>query len=148
MDLTEYLLPVSGEVQLFLGSIVLGMPLGMLFDCFRLLRAAIPHHAVIIFAEDMLFMLLSALMLECYGVMCAGGAVRWYFAAGALTGFLLYLVTVGMVTGCLMRRLRRITVKTLSALRRNSRRIVKFIYSRFMKYRKNCQDIEKMTENT
>ncbi|MBR5371561.1 MAG: spore cortex biosynthesis protein YabQ [Oscillospiraceae bacterium] len=130
-------------MQLFLWSILLGVPLGMLYDCFRLLRTAIPHHGIMVFAEDTLFMLLSALMLECYGVMCARGAVRYYYAAGALAGFSMYLLTVGAVTRRLMHRSRRIIVKILRGMVRISRQIAKNLHGIIRKSHKTAKTAKK-----
>lgn len=91
----------------FLGSFLLGLPIGLLLDCFRTLRAVLPHHAIAVFLEDTLFAFLSCFLLQCYVWMYADGMLRWQYAAGALLGFLLYLLTVGAVWMRILKRLRR-----------------------------------------
>ena len=148
MELTGYITSLSDETRLFFGSILLGLPLGMLYDCFRLLRAALPHHWIGVFAEDMVFMIVLALMLEGYGLAAADGAVRYYYAVGALIGFLLYLLTVGAVTRRMMQRIRGFCTRISAGMAQGIRQIAKIIRSGFMKYHKKHEGNEKLTENT
>ena len=109
---------ISQQARLFLYSVLLGVPIGILFDVFRILRAALPHHPLAVFLEDTAFSCAAILILQCYALMCGDGVLRWYFCIGALLGLLLYLCTIGaiimqMLKKCrnMSRRLKRIFKK-------------------------------------
>ena len=95
------------QMTLFLRSILLGLPAGLLLDCFRTLRALLPHHALLVFLEDTVYVFLCVFTVQCYVWMYAGGAFRWQYAAGACIGLAVYLATVGAVWMRMLGRLRR-----------------------------------------
>ncbi|MBR3628986.1 MAG: spore cortex biosynthesis protein YabQ [Oscillospiraceae bacterium] len=90
------------ELLLFAGSVLLGVPAGMLFDFWRILRRLRPHPAWLVAAEDMLWVISTGMLLLCYADTFAKGVFRGYFALGCAIGFVLYAVTVGRaVTNCI-----------------------------------------------
>ncbi|MBR6108022.1 MAG: spore cortex biosynthesis protein YabQ [Oscillospiraceae bacterium] len=94
------------QAELFLRSMLLGLPAGLLLDCFRTLRALLPHHALLVFIEDTVYVFLCIFTVQCYVWMYAGGVFRWQYAAGACIGLAVYLATVGAVWMRMLRRLR------------------------------------------
>lgn len=100
-------LTIYAQSMRFLGSFLIGLPVGLLLDCFRTLRAILPHHVIAVFLEDTLFAFLSCFLVQCYVWMFADGMLRWHYAAGAMLGFLLYLLTIGAVWMRILKRLRR-----------------------------------------
>ena len=93
---------VSQHTSLFLMSVVLGAALGILYDCFRVLRIVFPpaakRNAVI--AEDIIFWIIYGFCIFCYAAAFARGQVRFFMFFGSLIGFVLYMVTIGnAVTG-------------------------------------------------
>jgi len=148
MELTGHVFTIAQETQLFLGSCLLGVPLGMFWDGFRLLRTLLPHHWSAVFIEDTVFAAMTALVIECYGMMTAGGAVRYYYAAGALLGLALYLLTFGAVTKRMMLRFRRMRDRFGRSISRRMQRVSQKITGKFMKHHKNLQPTENLTENT
>ena len=86
---------VQEEFYLLGGSVLLGIPSGILFDVFRYLRQIFPHHFLTVMLEDIFFLLLSALLLLCYSSAFARGEFRLYFVIGWLNGFILYFCTAG-----------------------------------------------------
>ncbi len=97
MYLPEHILTVQAQTWLFLGSVLLGLPLGLLLDCFRIARALIPHRAFAVFLEDALYVFVCAFCLQIYASVFAHSVLRMYCFLGALLGLLLYLCTVGTV---------------------------------------------------
>lgn len=83
------------ELMLFGGSCLIGIPSGLLLDCFRLMRRMVRHPALAVAAEDVLWIVGTAGMLLLYASACARGVFRVYYAAGCLIGCILYEVTLG-----------------------------------------------------
>lgn len=104
MDLP--ILTVRAQTLQFLGCCLLGLPAGLFFDAFRLLRAILPHPSAAVFAEDLLWTAGCALMLLCYITVFADGVFQVWMPVGFVLGFALYLLTVGMLTARLMHRSR------------------------------------------
>lgn len=113
--MNDHIAPISEQARLFLGSAALGLPIGLLLDAFRLLRALFPHHAIAVFIEDTAFVCISMLILQCYGIMFAHGSIRGYFAIGAVLGLAVYLLTIGAVW---MRMLKKIKARNQHIKRR------------------------------
>jgi hypothetical protein len=87
---------------------LLGLPAGILLDCFRTLRRLLPHHPAAVFLEDAVYAFLLCFLLQCYVWMYADTVFRWQYALGELLGLMLYLLTAGAVW---MRMLRRICLR-------------------------------------
>lgn len=148
MGMPGYVFSVSQETRLFLLSCLLGLPLGLCFDCLRFLRTLLPHHRTAVFLEDALFAVGFVLLWQGYAVSAAGGSLRYYFALGALLGFALYLLTVGAVTKRIMRQIRRIRRRTGNLFNRCFRRICQFLRMKTVLHRKKHSYTEKMPETT
>ena len=115
MEMQGHTVTVAVQISRFLCSILLGLPAGLLLDCFRTLRAILPHHALLVFLEDTVYVFLCVFMVQCYVWMYAGGAFRWQYAAGACIGLAVYLVTVGAVWMRMLSRIRK-AVRNLSGM--------------------------------
>lgn len=83
------------ELVLFGGSCLLGIPAGLLFDLWRILRRAKPHPVWLVAVEDVLWAAEVGVLLLCYAGACDKGVFRGYFAIGCGIGFVLYECTVG-----------------------------------------------------
>ena len=97
---------VSQHTFLFLTSVVLGAALGILYDCFRVLRIVFPPAAKknAVIAEDIVFWVIYGFCIFCYAAAYARGQVRFFMVFGSLIGFVLYIVTLGnLVTGAIRR---------------------------------------------
>jgi hypothetical protein len=97
----ETFLSPEQQLALFGGSCLLGIPCGLLFDVFRLLRRLIPHHPAAVAAEDMLTPVLWGILLAGYTTSFAKGDFRLYYVIGMLTGFVLYECTLGRLVLCI-----------------------------------------------
>ena len=83
------------ELLLFGGSVLLGIPVGILFDFWRILRRLRPHPGWLVAAEDMVWILSAGMLLLCYADAFAKGVFRGYYALGCGIGSVLYACTVG-----------------------------------------------------
>lgn len=99
----ETFFSISEQTQLFLGSVLLGLPIGLLLDGFRFLRMLLPHHSAAVFLEDSALTAGAMFLLQTYAVMFGRSEMRGYFCIGAALGFLLYLLTIG----CVLTRMRQ-----------------------------------------
>lgn len=86
---------ISEQALEFLLSCLLGAVLGVLYDAFRILRAAIPHGRILTLLEDILFWALSAVITFFFLLLFSEGQVRLYILLGELLGFIVYYFTVG-----------------------------------------------------
>ena len=105
-DLPEHDFTVWTEWMRLLGSFAVGLPAGILLDGFRFLRSLLPHHVSVVFLEDFLYALAFSLMVQLYASGFCGDVLRWYQIAGAGIGLAVYLLTIGRLTGSLLKRLR------------------------------------------
>ena len=78
------------ELSLFGGSILLGIPAGLLFDILKLFRRIVPHSIWFTALEDILFLTAVSLLLLCYTGSIGGGEFRFYELVGCFGGFFLY----------------------------------------------------------
>lgn len=100
------------ELLLFGGSCLLGLPAGILFDGWRLLRRLLPpRHAVTVAVQDMLWLLEVCVLLLCYACTFDKGVFRGYFAIGCLIGFVLYECTLGRLAVAVLERILRLLWK-------------------------------------
>lgn len=83
------------ELRLFLASILLGALLGALYDLFRALRLCLKHPKAAVFAEDVLFVTVSALSIYVFCTELCRGRLRFFVMLGAAAGFGIYLSTFG-----------------------------------------------------
>ncbi len=85
------------ELRLFLGSLVLGMLMGALFDIFRAIRISVRHPALAVFCEDVLYAVLFGLSYYTYCTALCRGEIRGFVLIGMLLGFFTYIVTLGRI---------------------------------------------------
>lgn len=148
MELSEQIFTIEQETWLFLGSCLLGIPVGMLLDLMRLLRTILPHHAAAVFLEDALLICFAAILVQCYATMFARGALRYYDALGCCCGFLIYLCTVGAVWQRMLSRMRDGVHRFSDRFRQSCYRIwqkMQSVFVRSPEKRKNIRKREKST---
>ena len=94
---------VAQQTGAFLRACLLGGALGLLYDCFRILRLAFPHTRdtrwgyALAFAEDILFFGLCAGASFLFMMETVHGQVRLFLLAGELLGAVLWHYTAGSV---------------------------------------------------
>lgn len=92
---------VFNQTQYLLISALAGFITGLWFGFFRLLRRAFRHSYFAVAFEDVLFFLISAVFywIVCFAVFL--GQIRWYSVIGYLSGFTLYILTLGRLLSAL-----------------------------------------------
>ncbi|MGN0591285.1 spore cortex biosynthesis protein YabQ [Ruminococcus sp.] len=101
----ETFFTVQEQGRLFWYSCLFGIPIGIGFDLFRILRAVLPHNKVLVALEDLIFCMLYALFVAAFSYGFARGHLRWYYPAGNLLGFAVYYLTAGKVVMGVIRRI-------------------------------------------
>lgn len=81
----------------FLYSIALGAGIGLFYDIFRVARIALPHRAVAVAAEDVLFWTAAAFLTFLFFFCTDGGRIRIFLLIGEGIGFTLWYFTLGVV---------------------------------------------------
>ncbi len=74
----------------FFNMIVIGMGLAIIFDLYRILRGKTDLNNIIIDIFDIIFSLMSALILFVGLVYSNGGKVRYYIFGGVIIGVFIY----------------------------------------------------------
>lgn len=88
---------ITGQLWEFLGSLALGCAIGVLYDVFRILRAAVVHKSFMVFIEDVVFFLLAGFLTFSYFFAVEQGQLRIFVLLGEILGFVLYFFTIGVV---------------------------------------------------
>ncbi|MDR1674298.1 MAG: spore cortex biosynthesis protein YabQ [Oscillospiraceae bacterium] len=83
------------QTGLFLLSCVFGLPLGLVWDLFRLIRAVFRHSKAAVIAEDILVMILYGVYVSTFTSVFSRGEFRFFYIAGNFIGFMMYFVTIG-----------------------------------------------------
>ncbi len=101
----------------FLMSVVFGAAVGVLYDCFRVLRIVFPaaRKSVPVFVMDIIFMLCCGGLFFLFSVIFCRGNIRFYCILGALPGFVMYILTLGNL---ITKIIRAIVTTVYSALQK------------------------------
>ena len=85
-------------ILLFARAVLFGAALGMVYDGLRLLRILFFHPAWLIAVEDLLFFLPASLAHIFFHYAFGEGEIRWFAVLGVVSGFILYLLSIGRIT--------------------------------------------------
>ena len=86
---------VSGQLQVFGLSVLLGVGLGLVYEVFRLLRLAFFSQKTVVFVQDVLFSLTALVSTFVFVVAVNEGQLRFFLLIGELCGFTVYYFTLG-----------------------------------------------------
>lgn len=89
---------VSNQSVVFLAALIVGVLLGVLYDCFRIFRLAFRSGRVAIFFQDMLFVLVCTVVTFLFLLRESAGSVRFFILEGEILGAVLYYCTLGVLT--------------------------------------------------
>lgn len=76
-------------------SCFLGIVLGFMYDCFRLIRMIINPKNIFIFIQDVIYFCVSAVITFLFVLVFNNGESRFYILAGEGIGWILYHLTFG-----------------------------------------------------
>lgn len=81
---------IMGQVRFVLVTLCLGMALMFGYDILRFMRWILPHHKLLIGAEDLLYWSVMAVPAYAVFFIYNNGEIRWYGALAVFLGALLY----------------------------------------------------------
>ena len=81
---------LAGQVVTFLMTIMTGILLGVLFDCYRVLRGAFNPKAFVTWLADLLYWLVATAVVFIALVFSNWGELRFYVFMGILSGLVMY----------------------------------------------------------
>ena len=85
---------VTDQALLFLIFIINGIIIGLLFDFFRILRRSFKTKDFITYIEDILFWVLTGLLLLYSIFTFNNGEIRLYMFIGAILGCIIYMLSI------------------------------------------------------
>ena len=88
------ILSMSGQGAAFLATAVAGAVLGILYDCFRILRRVLYHKTVATTIEDAVFWIISTLLMFAFLLERNFGDIRGFIFMGLALGAVLYFTMI------------------------------------------------------
>ncbi|MCL2236038.1 MAG: spore cortex biosynthesis protein YabQ [Defluviitaleaceae bacterium] len=88
---------LTGQALTFLITVLAGFAFGLVYDGFRIFRKMLRHSPLLTAVEDVLFWVLSALLLFALLMHVNFGQVRFFTFLGVALGIILYLCTLSRV---------------------------------------------------
>ena len=85
---------ITNQAYIFLIFIIIGMIIGILFDFFRILRKTINTKDFITYIEDIIFCVLTGIILLYSIFIFNSGEIRIYIFVGLLFGILIYMLSI------------------------------------------------------
>ena len=83
---------MNSQIYIFIIFILNGFIIGLLFDIFRILRKTIKTRDFITYTEDIIFWILSSIIILYSIFKFNNGEIRLFIFTGIITGCLLYLL--------------------------------------------------------
>lgn len=83
---------VAEQVYIFLGTILVGAIMGVIFDFFRALRRNGNTRNIIVYIQDIVFWLIVAVIIITSSFILNNGDLRGYMLIGYLLGAFLYML--------------------------------------------------------
>jgi spore cortex biosynthesis protein YabQ len=81
---------VDNQLYTFITTIATGILLGVLFDCYRVLRGTFRPRAVMTWVTDLLYWLIATVVVFLALVVSNWGELRFYVFLGIVSGVILY----------------------------------------------------------
>lgn len=128
---------VTNQAYLFLVFTINGIIIGLLFDIFRILRRSFKTSDIITYLQDILFWILTGLILLYSIFTFSNGEIRFYMLLGVLLGCLIYMLMFSKyfinINVKIILVLKKVIGKILSIIIFPIKIIVKFIKKIFFK---------------
>lgn len=84
----------GNQAYLFMIFTIVGMIIGVLFDIFRILRKTIKTKDFVTYIEDMVFWILTGIIIIYSMYTFCDGELRFFMIVGIIIGTILYLITI------------------------------------------------------
>ena len=108
------------QLHLFIIFLINGIIIGFVFDIFRVFRKSFRHKDYIINIQDILFWLITGIILLYSSFTFNDGELRLFMILSAFLGFIIYLLTLSKITI-------KINVKIIFFLKKILNKIIKII---------------------
>lgn len=82
------------QEQVFMFFFIIGVIIGILFDIFKVLRKSFKTSDFMTFIEDLIFLLLSGILIISGILKLNGGEIRFFLFLGIFFGILSYILTI------------------------------------------------------
>lgn len=121
---------IQNQLFSFFIYVIVGILLGFIFDIFRALRKSIKNSTVATNIEDILFVIISFIIIAMVVQIVSKGELRFYILLGIILGILIYFLSVSKYI---------ITGETW--ILKSIIKILKSIYNFFIKFFKKIKDL-------
>lgn len=121
---------IQNQLFSFFIYVIVGILLGFIFDIFRALRKSIKNSTVATNIEDILFVIISFIIITTVVQIISKGELRFYILLGIILGILIYFLSVSKYI---------ITGETW--ILKSIIKILKSIYNFFIKFFKKINDL-------
>ena len=82
------------QLHLFIFFLIDGIIIGIIFDIFRILRKTFKHKDFVIYLQDILFWILTGILLLYTTFIFNDSEIRLYMILSSFLGFIIYLFTI------------------------------------------------------
>ena len=141
----------QNQAFLFLVFTLTGVIIGVLFDFFRILRRTIKTSNIITYIEDVLFWILTGLLILYNIWYFNNGEIRIFMFLGIIMGVLIYMSTLSNILIKIFTKILQAIIKILElpfkAIISFFRKIITAISNIFTKYTKNFANKKGNFEN-
>ena len=104
---------VQNQAYLFLVFSLTGVEIGILFDFFRILRKTIKTGNIVTYIQDILFWILTGILVLYNLWYFNNGEIRVYMFLGIIIGTLIYMSTLSNIFVKLFTKILRMIIKVL-----------------------------------
>ena len=104
---------MNNEFNVFLSFVLIGLIIGFLFDFFRILRRSFKTSNIITYFEDVLFWILTGVLILYNIWYFNNGEIRIYMFLGIIMGGLIYMLTLSNIIISLLSKILILIVKVL-----------------------------------
>lgn len=101
------------QAYLFIVFSLTGVVIGILFDFFRILRRSFKTSNIITYVEDVLFWILTGVLILYNIWYFNNGEIRIYMFLGIIMGLLIYMLTLSNIIVSLFSKILKILIKIL-----------------------------------
>ena len=84
----------TNQLHLFVIFLISGILVGLVFDFFRILRKSFKHPDIVIYIQDVLFWIITGIILLYLSFLFNDGEIRIFMILGSILGFFIYMFTV------------------------------------------------------
>lgn len=84
----------GNQAYIFMAFSIVGVAIGLLFDIFRILRKTIKTNDIVTYLEDILFWILTGIIIVFSMYYFCDGQLRFFMIIGIILGTVIYILTI------------------------------------------------------